>query len=313
MKQDLDSVASAWREDGFAVLPSYIGHDELAAAVAEIPQLYPTASEYHAATDPNRNRRFDDEFGGIDNFPFTGSALNLLAVHPRLIDLAEALLGTADLRVYAIEAWAKYTGAADYDQELHRDYLNHTLVVPSSDPAYGQVEMFLYLVDVPAGLGAPAYVPLRHTQNLPLIPNWYPREPNGRRDPDRPTWISAEARPDLYEHETQATGPAGTVVAYTNRTFHRGTQLTEPCAARYTLHINFRPAASEWQSRHSWISNVGRPEWADFVSNATPRQLSLFGWPPPGHRYWNEETLQGVQQRYPLLNVAPWRPNRPDT
>jgi len=37
------------------------------------------------------------------------------------------------------------------------------------------------------------------------------------------------------------------------------------------------------------------------------RQLSMLGFPPPGHPYWNEETLAGVAARYPALDLTPWR------
>ena len=305
MQFNINSAVRAWREDGFVVLPAYVPASDITAAAAELPLLYPTADEYHDRVDPERNRRFADEFGGIDDFPFHSTALSLLAVHPLLIDLAEHLLEATDLRVYSIEAWAKYTGAADYEQDLHRDYLGASLLVPTTDIRFGQVEMFLYLVDVPADLGPPAFVPLRHTTDLPMIPNWFPAE-NGRRDPDKPTWVSPDGRPDLYEHEVRAAGPAGTVAAYTNRTFHRGTQLTAPRGARYTLHINFRSAGTEWQSRHSWVRPANSAAWSAFVEHASPRQLALFGWPPPGHVFWTVETIKGIQQRYPKLNVAPW-------
>jgi hypothetical protein len=36
------------------------------------------------------------------------------------------------------------------------------------------------------------------------------------------------------------------------------------------------------------------------------RQLSLFGWPPPGHGFWTGHTIAGVRKRYPGLDVAPW-------
>jgi hypothetical protein len=305
MRYDIDAAVRAWRDDGFAILPAYIPTVVLLPALAELPRLYPTADEYHDGVDPRRNRRFDDEFGGIDEFPFSSTALNLLAVHPLLIDLAERLLGTADLRVYSIEAWAKYTGAADYDQHLHRDYLGASLLVPTTDHRYGQVEMFVYLVNVPLELGPPAFVALRHTADLPVIPNWFPRE-DGNRDSDQPTWISAGGRPDLYQHEIRGAGPAGTVVTYTNRTFHRGTQLTAPRGARFTLHVNFRPVGSEWQNRHSWLRHANTPLWSDFVERASARQLALFGWPPPGHPFWTAQTLMSIRQRYPGLDVTPW-------
>ena len=306
MQSDHTSAERAWREDGFSILPALIPVEELATAVAQLRDLYPTADEFHDGVDRARNARFADEFGGIDDFPFQSVELSLLAVHPRLIELARQLLDTDDVRVFSIEAWAKYTGAADYEQHLHRDYLAHTLMAPSSDPSFGQVEMFVYLVDVPLELGPPAYVPLRYTSDLPAMPNYFPPH-DGVTNADQPTWVAADGRPDLYKHEVRAVGPAGTVVAYTNRTFHRGTQLTAPRGARYTLHVNFRPAASDWQARQSWVLQSNSPAWHAFVRVASPEQLALFGWPAPGHPYWTEETLTGVCERYPGFDATPWR------
>ena len=302
----MDDIAAAWRSDGFVILPAFLDGADLAQAVAELPLLFPTADDFHDDAEPERNRRFRDEFGGIDDFPFASTALSLLAVHPRLVDLATNLLGTPDLRAFSIEAWAKYTGAADYEQHLHRDYLAHTLLAPSSDPRFGQVEMFVYLGDVPAQLGPPSFVALAHTAGLPAMPNYFPSG-DGVIDVERPEWVSPVGQPQLYAREVRATGPAGTVVAYTNRTFHRGTQLTAPRGARYTLHVNFRPAASDWQARHSWVQRSNEPSWHAFVAAATPRQLELFGWPPPGHAYWTDETITGVCARYPDLDATPWR------
>lgn len=126
---DLDEPVRSWHDRGFAILPGHLPTADLQEAVADLPMLYPTAAEYHDGADPERNRRFDDEHGGITDFPFASVDLSLLAVHDSLIDLAERLLGTADLRVIGIETWAKYTGAATYDQHHHRDYLSHSLVV----------------------------------------------------------------------------------------------------------------------------------------------------------------------------------------
>ena len=298
-------MTSDFHARGFAILPGYLSADDLQPALDELPSLYPTADEFHDDADPARNKRFREEFGGIDDFPFASTGLSLLAVHPRLIDLASQLLETPDVRVFSIEAWAKYTGATDYEQHLHRDYLAHTLLAPSTDPRFGQVEMFVYLVDVPAELGAPAFVDTARTAQLPVMPNWFPRD-DGVVDAERPDWVSSVGVPDAYAHEVRAAGPAGTVVAYTNRTFHRGTQLEMPRSARYTLHVNFRPAESEWQARHSWVLTSNSDAWHAFVCAASPRQLELFGWPAPGHPYWTDETIAGVCERYPGFNAARW-------
>jgi hypothetical protein len=168
-------TAHAWREDGFVILPGFIPEKELKPAVNELGLMFPSAEGFHDGPDPRRDRFAGDEFAGIDSFPFASTEVSLLAVHSRLVDLAETLLAEQDLRVYGAEARAKYTGAADYDQNLHRDYLGHTILVPSDDPGCQQVEMFIYLTDVPEELGPPHMLSRTHTGDLPAKPNWYPR------------------------------------------------------------------------------------------------------------------------------------------
>src|SRR5918993_243962 len=117
---DLDAATRSWIEDGFVVLPGYLPATDLAPAVDELGLLFPSAAE----------------FDGIDGFPFASPALNRTPVCDALVALATTLLGTPDIRLYSAEAWAKYAGAADYDQDLHRDYLNHTILVPSAAPEF---------------------------------------------------------------------------------------------------------------------------------------------------------------------------------
>jgi hypothetical protein len=241
---ELDSAARQWRTDGYVILPGFVPAAELKPALDELPAMYPSADGFHDGTDERRDRFTVDEWAGIDSFPFPSTELSLLAVSDRVIDLAETLLADRDLRISSAEAWAKYTGAADYDQPLHRDYLNHTLMVPADDPRFRQLEMFVYLVDVPEGLGPPSVLSRTRTTGLPVKPNWYPR--------------------------------AGA-------------------------------ADSEWGQRMSWPMRSHEVEWYRFAHRATPRQLALFGFPLPGHPYWTESTIAGTAQRYPGLDMSPWR------
>ena len=290
---ELSDAVASWEEHGFVLLPGYVPLHELGPAQRELALLFPTPEEFHDSIDEPRNAKYrGDEFAGITNFPFVSVELSLLAVHPRLIALAETLLGTADLRLYAAEAWAKYTGAADYDQWHHRDYLNHTLLVPTETPAFGQVELFLYLSDVPEELGPPHFVSKRYTQGTAALPNW----------------LSRAQRPEWYAVEVSGTGPAGTVAAYSIGTFHRGTALTAPRGARYTIHVSYRTAMAEWANGMGWAKQAHEPAWYAFVVRASLRQLVLFGFPPPGHAFWTEETLAAIALRYPRLDLAPFRP-----
>ncbi|MFE4369136.1 hypothetical protein ACFRMN_12995 [Streptomyces sp. NPDC056835] len=74
---------------------------------------------------------------------------------------------------HGAEAWAKYAGAGDYDQDPHRDYLGHTLLVPSTAPGFRQLEMFVYLADVPEEFGPAHLVSRKHTRDLPAVPDRY--------------------------------------------------------------------------------------------------------------------------------------------
>jgi hypothetical protein len=309
---DLAAIVHDWQDKGFVVLPGYLPDEVLGPAVAELGLMFPSPGEFHGG-DPRRERFLGDEFAGIERFPFASNKIGLLAVHDLLIDLAKALLGDDDLRLYSAEAWAKYTGAADYDQDLHRDYLNHTVVVPSEALRYRQVEMFVYLVDVPEDLGPPHLVPGTHTAGIAARPNWFPRSgAPGEADPglgrtDEVVEFVASGRSRLYDHEVSAAGPAGTVVAFELGTFHRGTGMTRPGGARYTMHLGYRRAEAEWGQRRGWAECSHEPAWYRFVDSATPGQLELFGFPPPGHPFWTADTLAGVASRYPGLDLSPWR------
>ncbi|SEK51971.1 phytanoyl-CoA dioxygenase family protein [Streptacidiphilus jiangxiensis] len=300
---DLDDARSAWRTHGYVVLPGFLSASALAPALQELEQVHPTPDGFHDRTDPRSERYQGDEFAGIASFPFASAELSLLAVHDRLVELAQCLLQDEHVRIYGAECWAKFTGAADYDQPLHRDYLNHTLLTPALDTTHQQVEMFVYLLDVPEELGPPHLVSTQHTRHLPAKPNWYPRTDTG----GDPTGVVApQGSPELYAAEVSAAGPAGTVVAFHPGTFHRGTELRAPRGTRYSMQVCYRPAAVEWGQRTGWASSSHEAGWYRFVGRATPRQLALFGFPPPGHTYWTSGSLAAAAQRYPDLDLGPW-------
>jgi hypothetical protein len=287
---DLMAAARAWRRDGFVVLPGFL-RAECEEARGELPDIYPTAERFHGDADDRAHSRIrGDEFGGIVVFPFPGLALSRLVVCGKLVSFAEAVFGTSDIRVYAAELWAKYSGAADYEQEHHRDYLNHTPLVPSADLMWRGLEMFIWLHDVPEDRGPTRIVPLAVTAGAPALPHGY----------ERSEW------PELYDAEVSAAGSAGTVVAYSTDTFHRGTQLTAPGGARFSAHVSYRHASNEWTSRYAWGDRSFTPHWVPFAEHASPRQLQLFGFPPPGHRYWTAETLAGMAARYPGMDLTAW-------
>jgi hypothetical protein len=103
-----EKVVDTWRTRGFVILPAFLSAEDIAPALGELEAMFPTSEGFHDGTDPRCTRYVEDEFDGIDVFPFASTEFSLLAVHPRIVQLAEDLLGQPDLQIFSAEAWAKY-------------------------------------------------------------------------------------------------------------------------------------------------------------------------------------------------------------
>jgi hypothetical protein len=289
----MTSVAGAdaverWRTDGWCVVEGLFDAEEVASAREAVAALFPPASAVAAGEFREEDIAWD---APKPTFPFADRALNRLVVHDAVIDLAEHLLGTDQLRLYQGMASAKYPGLRDeYEQLLHVDYANHTLVVPRSDVGYQHLELFVYLSDVTPGTAATRMVSRRLTGAIPV----------------ERTYLGLTEYAPLYDAEVPATGPAGSVLAYRPDVYHRGSAMTTGTDARFLLHVAYKPVATDWLGFHTWpVAGEGRA-WHRFVAHATVRQLTVLGFPEPGHPYWTPETLAGVAARYPALDMTPW-------
>jgi ectoine hydroxylase-related dioxygenase (phytanoyl-CoA dioxygenase family) len=284
-----------WEEEGWCLVRGLLPAETIAAAQALLPTLVPTAEEFADNVDPVRNEPFRvDSHRVMPRFPFEDAALNDIVVHDRIIDLAEQLLGITDtdLRLYQAMLSAKYgEGALSDEQLLHVDFGNHTLVVPRHEPGYQQLEMFVYLSDVTAETGATRVVSRRLTPDIQV----------------ERTYLSQADYADLYAAEVPASGPAGSILAYRPDVYHRGVRMTKPRSARFMVHVSYKPAGTDWLGSHGLPSAAEDMSWYRFVQHADERQLTVLGFPPPGHPYWTAQTLTGVAARYPMLDLSPWR------
>jgi hypothetical protein len=288
----LSECKRLWDTVGWCVVEGVIPPDDLAAAQRALPALFPTADEFAADAEPERNVAFREPDGAPKpQFPFSAGALNRVVLHDAMLELAELLLNTDDLRLYQAMANAKYSdGAPDYDQLLHVDYANHTLVVPRADDGYQLLETFVFLSDVTPETAATRFVSREHTADIPV----------------ERTYLHLEEYAHLYAHEESASGPAGSVLVYRPDVFHRGVPLTAKRAARFMLAVAFKPAATDWIGFHAFPARAEDMAWHRFMRHATVRQLTVLGFPKPGDAYWTPDTLAGVAARYPSLDMTPW-------
>ncbi len=286
-----DDVLEAVRTNGYAVMEGFLTTDELAGARTGLFEEYPRPDDYFA--NPDRYQHLvKHQFAGLRIGPFESWPLTRLAFHPDLVDAAERFCGTADLDLYKIELWGKYSGTVDYDQAPHRDYGNHSLVVPRRDLRWPQLTTFTLLSDVTLGDGPTNVVPRRVGDRTPLVPN--------------------ELERGLFaDDEIAVTGPAGTILLYTTDVIHRGSAMTGTDRSRFVLLADYAARGNPWMGKMSWPGLANRPAFTTLMANATVRERDLFGFPAPGHEYWNEQTLVDVAARWTGIDLTPYRANGP--
>jgi len=225
-------------------------------------------------------------------FPFPGSgALNRVCVHPSIVDFAERALGNTDIRLYQAGATAKYAGVTNYEQPMHIDR-NHSWLPPGSESPWWNLEGFLYLTDVTEDDNPTRVVSVRDTSHL-----W-----------DSPYGVvMPNMEQGVYDVERPAAGVRGSYLAYRSDCWHRGAAFGSANGSRMTLALAFKNAAVEWIGYDTQQSRSTGIEWTVFVEGSSPRELELFGWPPPGHPVWTERLLEQTALRYPGLDLGPWR------
>jgi hypothetical protein len=100
--------------------------------------------------------------------------------------------------------------------------------------------------------------------------------------------------------------PAGSVLIYDMRTFHRGSAMRAAEGVRMSQFTAFHTTGPDWLGSTSFQGAGGSPEMDDLITHASPRERELIGFPAPGDPYWDEETTAGVAARYPGMDMSPY-------
>jgi Phytanoyl-CoA dioxygenase (PhyH) len=283
-----DATLDEVREQGFALVEGFLAPDELKAAQEALWLHFPRPEDYFA--DPTRYTDYArSQFAGVEEFPYRSWDLNRLAFHPDLVDAVERYLGTAELHLYKVELWAKYAGAVNYDQPLHRDFGSHSLVTPRPEVRYQQLTTFIFLSDVTEEDGPTRIVPY----------------PIGRDVPFTPLYLEFGALTDL---EVSAVGQAGSLLIYRTDILHRGSDFTGTGHSRFSILVDYQVRGTTWGGKMTWPKQAPH-RWAKLLPQCSVRQRDLFGFPRPGDDYWNERSLADVASRYPGMDMTPYRPN----
>jgi hypothetical protein len=275
---------------GYAIVPDFLGADELEAARRNMLLYFPSAQELAAA--PHRYPHIAEDPENLQiEFPFIGDALNDISTHRNIIQFVETVLGTDQIMLSQAAIWAKYAGTGEFEQGLHSDFQGNTLVYPREEGSYRQVNMILYYSDVPPDMGPTYVVSREHTDGLSLWPPFRTRRKN----------------PELYKLEKPVLATAGTLFIFGMSTFHRASSITAAAGARFSHHLVYRGAQHAFAGYHQWSRHGENLDLSRFIQQATPRQREMLGFPRPGDPYWTAATLAGVAARYPKMDMAPYQ------
>ena len=283
-----DALAEVDRQ-GFVVVEDFLTDTELGEAQAGFHDDFPTLEQLENDV-PRHGQLREGQFAGKRDGPFQSLAINRIAHHEQLLDAAERFCGTSQIDLYKAELWAKYGGRVDYEQALHRDYGNHSIVVPREDRRWPQMTTFVLLSDVTEADGPTVVVPRQFSGHVPLHVLW-----------------DLDDSYDLRRHEVPVLGPAGSLLIYTTDVFHRGSSI-ESGRYRNSVLFDYMEAGPRWQGRKRWADTADRfTQWNAILGDATPRQREIYGFPPVGHPYWNEQTVRDVSVRWPAIDISPYR------
>ena len=287
-----DADVAHYHAHGYVLLQNFFSHDELQEIHADIDKVIPG---WRQAVDPSLDRPAGwvepQELPINPRFPFPGDALNAVAFHPELRRFAATICGHDDFFCEQNDLTYKCRGhGRDMDQSMHMDFGNHTLTYPSSDPKFWQTTFIVYYTDVTEAHAPTAVVPWEHYQHET---HW-------------PIIHTKEERPDLYANEVRATLPAGSVFAYSTRTYHRGTKFLGD-VGRVAHFVSYAPKDCPWMGIVSWPIQGVKKSYHRWIELSSLEEREMLGFPPVGHAYWTEEMINGVQARFPGLDMAPYR------
>ena len=309
---------SQFRENGFIVLTGLWPDAVIEQASKEAAILHPYESviESHQAFT---QMPFFEAKGSNDNRG-PKAAANQMTIHPRALALVAQLMNTEEmnLRLSQSHIIAKYGAQIDKpgdpnhghivgDQEIHVDYGNNTLLVPPHTSSPEAIACLCYYSDVDECGGA--------THFAKALPGELTTYESERFNPpgfnavngslDYPSPRSKQNIDRLYETEKPVCYKPGTCILYGLNAWHRGTPVAIG-KVRYTHHHVWRHRNAEWVNWQSLAPKMyGMPTC--FLEQLTVLQRTVLGFAAPGNAYWTEETIDAVGQRYPGIDMTPYK------
>ena len=239
---EVDAMAEAIHEDGFALMPGVLSAPDVEAARAKIDALEPFGFDAQGLTDHYKCV--------FNRDPFWLQFLD----KPGVIDLAEATMGK-ECHIIGETAWRSHPGHNGWSPHTDRVFFE----LPEAVAPKVRIPIYLctahfYLSDIPEELCPTYVIPGSHKSGRSL--DW-------GKDPE-PKWEGRGLEPVLCK--------AGDVLFFRSEIWHTGSQNRSD-QTRYLLQVHYshRYIAQQFSPYITWQFN---PE---VLAAANSRQLRLLG------------------------------------
>ena len=307
---------SKFHPDGFLLIPDVIDPQRVQSALEALEQTaygmpfkaYLKEYEHHgeaAVTDGFHG----ESRGGRTQFPTGVDALDRLIEDDDYLDMFAQCLGSQDMSYNNAHLFIRF-GPTDKRhpehpwQGYHIDHNTNCFLPPSADTyQFGYVNSAVYLHDVESD-GAPMHViPGSHRKLVELLPELI------RTD----NWSGNSTVADLrkiegFEEPIPTTAKAGSVLFYNSYLVHAAVPFVNKRTHRcfWTLSMARSDNRSWTRLANPW--QYGEREYlTPFLEKTTPRVRTLLGWPPPGHPYYTEQTVDLLATWFPGMDLMPYR------
>jgi hypothetical protein len=259
-----DDHIATYKRRGYSVVERFLSDSEVASAMSGLHRIFAPTFE-----DYRLGKQMDRT---QQLFPWDDSGLNAAATHPELIRAAERIIGTRDVRLADSDINVRYAGELPGDG-FHIDFGNNTLG-PELPEDHSNITLALVLTEVQPGMAPTRMVP------------W------GAGDD--------QAEPMCV--------PAGSLIIYsTMTTRHSASNFTLDAGLRATMWTIWCRQDRPWEGRSFTHKSCGGQKYqalCRFIAEASPRQLEMIGFPPPGHPLWTREYIAGMAKRYPGFRAS---------
>lgn len=311
-----------FQRDGYILLPELFDAEQMRAGLAEMEKIFygKSFADYLAGIDAGATAQsvepvktaavphYGNTKHGRAQFATGADALDRLIESDDYLDIFEQCLGGE--ASYCNAHLFLRSGPTDERfsecpwQGYHIDHYSNCFLPPSPGVGtFDYVNSGIYLHDVDED-GAPMHlIPGSHRQVAKLFPRLAAEDDlisGGSISDIRDVTELAQPQPAIAK--------AGSVLLYSSWVVHAAVpfQNRRKQRALWTLSMA-RTDASRWTKlSNPWIGTE-RGFIKPFWEQTTPRVRSLFGWPKPGHAYYDEAALANLRVLYPEMDLSPYR------